>query len=180
MRLPNPFRAQAIGVLDMSLVRMLNRTMTLKGVQPFFSMVSWLGNGKFWYALMLVLPLCSPVGWRASLHMGIVALVNLQLYRFIKKRAQRPRPCNACEDILRGTAPLDEFSFPSGHTMHAIGFTVIALAWFPQLALILTVFTVLTILSRMILGLHYPTDVLLGAGLGFAVAKVSLMVLGMS
>lgn len=164
---------------DLGLTLLMNKSLTLRGVQPFFALVSWLGNGKFWYALLMLLPLFSPgAGSRASVHMLFVGLMNLSIYKLVKSRTRRPRPCNAYVEILRGAVPLDEFSFPSGHTMHAVGFSIVAIAWLPQLTVLLAGFTVLIALSRVILGLHYPTDVVLGAALGLAIAMSSFLFIG--
>ena len=73
-------------------------------------------------------------------------------------------------------APLDEFSFPSGHTLHAIAFTIVITASFPLLAPLLWTFTALVALSRVILGLHYPSDVLAATALGAAIAHGVLAV----
>jgi undecaprenyl-diphosphatase len=70
-------------------------------------------------------------------------------------------------------APLDEYSFPSGHTMHAVAFTLLAVVAFPGLAWVLVPFTVLVALSRLVLALHYPSDVLAGAVLGGALASAA-------
>lgn len=164
---------------DTDLTRFMNRSLVLPGVQPFFSLISWLGNGKVWYILLILLPLfSSATGPRATAHMLFVGIVNLLVYKLVKANTRRPRPCNACEEIMRGAVPLDEFSFPSGHTMHAVGFSIVAIAWFPQLTMLLAVFTVLIALSRVVLGLHYPTDVMLGAVLGFLVARLSFLFVG--
>ena len=161
---------------DYSLTRWMNRSLSLTGVQPFFAFISWLGNGKFWYTLIASLPfLFGDIGLRAAAHMLVVGLVNLTIYKLAKSSTKRPRPCNASAEIFRGAAMLDEFSFPSGHTMHAVGFTVVALAWFPQISFLVLSFTLLVALSRVILGLHYPTDVLLGALLGYVIAKSSFL-----
>lgn len=164
---------------DLNLTLFMNRSMSLKGVGPFFALIDWLGNGKFWYSLLVLLPMFwHATGARATVHMAFVGCVNLLLYKVIKSLARRPRPCHANEEILRGAVPLDEYSFPSGHTMHAVGFSIVAVTWFPALLVPLAVFTVLVALSRVILGLHYPTDVVLGAGLGMLVAKFSLWFFG--
>jgi undecaprenyl-diphosphatase len=69
---------------------------------------------------------------------------------------------------------LDQFSFPSGHTMHAVSFSIVALAYFPALFWLVVPFATLVALSRPILGLHYPSDVIAGAALGAALAFGSL------
>lgn len=53
-------------------------------------------------------------------------------------------------------APLDEFSFPSGHTLHAVAFSLVAMAHYPVLAWALVPFTASVAVSRVVLGLHYP------------------------
>ena len=71
-------------------------------------------------------------------------------------------------EVIARAPPLDEFSFPSGHTLHAVSFGIVAAGWFPVLALPLALFAVLVAMSRVVLGLHYPSDVLAGAALGAA------------
>jgi len=71
-------------------------------------------------------------------------------------------------------ATLDAYSFPSGHTLHAVAFTIVALSAWPWLAPLPVPFTLLTAASRIALGLHYPSDVLAGAALGAAIAAASL------
>jgi undecaprenyl-diphosphatase len=96
------------------------------------------------------------------------------VYKLLKQRTLRPRPFQVIQAISLGTAPLDKFSFPSGHTLHAVTFTLVALHYYPALAWLLIPFTLLVAASRLVLGLHYPSDVLAGAALGAAIAEISL------
>jgi undecaprenyl-diphosphatase len=98
------------------------------------------------------------------------------LYRLLKRWTRRPRPFRAHREIVAHIAPLDEFSFPSGHTLHAVAFTIIALAWFPLLAPLLVTFALLVAASRVVLGLHYPSDVLAATVIGCALGAASLWV----
>ena len=146
-------------------------------VRAYFRMISRLGDGAFWYALMAGLVLVD--GWRglaASAQLAATGVVALILYRKLKRWTKRPRPCAADGRIQAWIAPLDEFSFPSGHTLHAVSFTVVALAHYPVLAWVLLPFTACVAISRVVLGLHYPSDVLAATAIGCALASLSLWI----
>jgi len=152
-----------------------NRWGTRRAVGVYFGAISRLGDGMFWYTLMLSLAVLG--GWRgmhAAAHMAATGLVALLLYRLLKRHTRRPRPFRACPGVIAHVPPLDEFSFPSGHTLQAVSFTVVALAWYPLLAPLLVTFTALVAASRVILGLHYPSDVLAAIGIGGALGTLSL------
>lgn len=152
-----------------------NRWGTRRAVGAFFGTVSRLGDGMFWYALMLALvALDGRRGLLAAAHMAATGLAALLLYRLLKRHTRRPRPFRACPGVIAHVPPLDEFSFPSGHTLQAVGFTVVALAWYPLLAPLLVTFTALVATSRVVLGLHYPSDVLAAIGIGGALGALSL------
>jgi len=162
---------------DLDLCIQFNRISTIRAFELFFRAISRLGNGVFWYSLMLVLPLVlGAPGWRASAHMLLAALPALLVYKFLKKRTSRRRPCKVHPRVRQKTATLDQFSFPSGHTLHAVCFTLVCSDYFPGLAVPLAVFTGLVALSRPVLGLHYPSDVLAGAAIGTLVALAALQV----
>lgn len=151
-----------------------NRASRRVWVRAVFGAVSRLGDGVFWYGLMLAL--LAWQGWQAAgavAHMLAVGVVCLLAYKWLKGKTLRPRPFELNQDIFLGAAPLDRFSFPSGHTLHAVGFSVVVLAYYPFLAWLVVPFTLLVAASRLVLGLHYPTDVLAGAVIGASIASAS-------
>jgi undecaprenyl-diphosphatase len=166
---------QRIQRCDAWLCVTLNRALRYAAILHFFRAVSWLGNGIFWYALMLALLLQNgSAAAQPVLHMMFVGAVCTAAYRMLKRGTVRPRPYQTLDKVAAGAVPLDSFSFPSGHTLHAVAFTFVACAYYPALAAPLVSFTALTAASRVILGLHYPSDVLAGAGIGALVAGMSL------
>jgi len=153
----------------------LNRAARRQSVKRLFSLVSRLGDGMFWYGLMVALALFEGAdGQVAALQMGLVALVGVGIYKLLKGTLVRERPFVSHVGVMCATAPLDRYSFPSGHTLQAVLFTTVALAWFPWLAPLLVPFALLVALSRVILGLHYPSDVVAGALLGWLLARAAL------
>jgi undecaprenyl-diphosphatase len=160
---------------ELSICRYVNMTSDFLSVRAFFRLISWLGDGWFWYALMSSLPFVyGSSAWNATAHMAVTGAVTLLLYKSIKSRAVRERPYITHAAIHCVSAPLDRYSFPSGHTMHAVAFAIVMLRYFPEWSSVLVAFASLVALSRVVLGLHYPTDVAAGALLGAAVAFTSL------
>lgn len=156
-----------------------NRWAAERTLVRFFRIVSRLGDGVFWYALILGLALGAGVRGRvAALHMALTGVVALLLYRGLKRWTRRPRPFRAHHEIVAHIAPLDEFSFPSGHTLHACGFTIVALSYFPLLAPLLVPYALLVAASRVVLGLHYPSDVIAAFVIASALAGASLWIGG--
>lgn len=143
--------------------------------RTYFAAISRLGDGVFWYALMATLVAFDGIeGVSASLHLAATGVIALALYKLLKRWTRRPRPFASDQRIHAWVAPLDEFSFPSGHTLHAVAFSLVAMAHYPRLAWLLVPFTASVAVSRVVLGLHYPSDVLAATLIGSALAAFSL------
>lgn len=149
----------------------LNRSCNVRGVRRVFAIVSRAGDGVFWYTLMLFMPVFfGNEGLHPALRMAAVGVVGLALYKYLKARLVRERPFITLEGVVAGTKVLDRYSFPSGHTLHAVSFTTLACYSFPQLAWVCVPFAALVAASRVVLGLHYPSDVIAGATIGASLA----------
>lgn len=156
---------------DTSLCIHINRYSTNYVIATFFKIISRLGDGWFWYAMMLGAFIVE--GWEAVVPLITVILVSclgLAIYKVLKVKTVRPRPYQVHQVIVLGERPLDVFSFPSGHTLQAVLFTATLGSYFPELLPIMLPFALLVALSRMVLGLHYPTDVLVGGAIGYGLS----------
>jgi|SRR5689334_3900159 len=161
---------------DEALCIRMNQASRIRWICRTLRLISRLADGAFWYVLMLAI-LAWP-GQRSMipfLHMVITGIVCTLLYKWLKVKTARPRPSERNQAVQRAVSPLDEYSFPSGHTLHAVAFTLIAIYYYPALSAVLLPFTVLVAASRIVLGLHYPSDVLAGVVIGSAIASVSLL-----
>lgn len=143
-----------------------------------FALVSRLGDGPLWYTLMGLLVLADGMqGLAVSLRLAATGLLTLAIYRAMKRWTRRPRPFASDARIHAWVAPLDEFSFPSGHTLHAVAFTVVTMAFYPALGWLLVPFTAAVAVSRVVLGLHYPSDVLVAIVLGLMLGGMGVWLL---
>jgi undecaprenyl-diphosphatase len=141
----------------------------------FFRVVSKLGDGSFWCALAFVLPLgWGETGLTVVARMAAVGVVSTLVAKALKTWTARTRPFLDHPGIPAGVAPLDAGSFPSGHTLHAVAFSVVIVADLPALAILLVPFTLSVAASRLALGLHYPSDVAAGAAVGAGIASAAL------
>ena len=160
---------------DLHLTLAMNRLAARRPILAVLCLASRLGDGMAWYGLILAMALFGGEhGPQAALHLGLVALFVAGLYRLLKDSIRRPRPFRRHLDVVARVKPLDEFSFPSGHTLHAVSLTLVALHYAPALAWLLLPLSSLIAISRVALGMHYPSDVLAAAGIGAAVASLSL------
>ena len=98
------------------------------------------------------------------------------LYAALKNLFRRNRPSVALE--LPGyITPGDRFSFPSGHTSAAFLVTTLAGCFHPWLALPLLIWASLVGMARVILGVHFPSDIVIGALMGAGLAQSSMEIL---
>jgi len=159
---------------EYQLCRQLNRGAGRRWMRSLFRIASRLGDGVVWYTLIGALPLVyGAAGARLSLTMAITGLAGLLLYKGLKSTLVRERPFIRHPSITLAMAPLDRYSFPSGHTLHAVSFTWLAVAHYPELGWVLIPLASLIAASRVVLGLHYPTDVLAGGAIGAVLAMTA-------
>ena len=153
----------------------INRLSQRVWLRRLFSVISRLGDGGFWALMgLMVYVLQGPDSLPRIAQMAATGAVGVLLYKLMKTRLVRERPYVNHGGILCGAAPLDRYSFPSGHTLHAVSFTIMLSAFAPALVVVAIPFALLVAASRVILGLHYPSDVVVGAAIGAVLATSSL------
>lgn len=172
----NAFMAR-VDAAEYGLCRRLNRGASFALPRRILRVASRLGDGPAWYVLLLALPVLYGAGaLRPAGVMALTGALGVLIYTLLKRLCVRERPFVTHAGIDPAAAPLDRYSFPSGHTLHAVSFSWQAAAHFPELLWVLLPLAALIAASRVVLGLHYPSDVLAGAALGAALATLGLAV----
>ncbi|WP_432211111.1 phosphatase PAP2 family protein [Acinetobacter variabilis] len=164
---------QKLMEMDLKGCVVLNHLSHSGRVAAFFKIISRLGNGVFWY--VMIIATWALQGLLYSLQMLYLILgstVGTAIYKVLKTKTVRPRPYQVHQVIRLCEHPLDHFSFPSGHTLHAVMVTIVLGYIVPFLLFLMLPFAILVAISRMVLGLHYPSDVAVGAILGALVATM--------
>ncbi len=143
---------------------------------PFMKFISRVGDGYIWALLALLFSVAAevPSGWLA--HALTAFAIELLCYKLIKQSTTRQRPFRALPGIQNLVIPQDEYSFPSGHTAAATVAAFLFGTAVPVLAPFFATLALLIGLSRVYLGVHFPSDVLMGFMLGaFSIGASSLL-----
>lgn len=173
---PRPSVRRSWAERDRSWSRAIHRASAWPAIVTLLALVSWLADGIVWVAVLVALPWVGGAsGIPCAERMVCLGLIDLAVYKIVKRHFARPRPFVSCPGIRAFARSLDEHSFPSGHTMHAVAFAVLLSAYYPAIEWIVWPFASLVALSRVVLGLHFPSDVVVGAVLGFVIARSVLV-----
>jgi len=120
-------------------------------------LVTQAGSAAVTIALVVVPYWLAPWPRRISIQAGLALAISHLLVQCIKRRVSRERPTDTA--LIR--CP-DRFSFPSGHATAILAVALTYALAFPAAGGLLMVFAALAGWSRVVLGVHFPSDVLAG------------------
>jgi undecaprenyl-diphosphatase len=151
---------------DFYILNVFNRSIKCKILDIFMPVVTYLGST----ALMIFLCIYSILNSETKMHsFGIkctTALITSNLIsQIIKKCVSRIRPFLKFDNLNIKKIGIDKYSFPSGHTTAAFTAAVMLVLTFSHAYIFISVASLVGI-SRMYLGVHYPTDVMAGTIIG--------------
>lgn len=99
--------------------------------------------------------------------------IERSLYFILKKGCRRNRPPEALPNYKSVIVPGDQFSFPSGHTSAAFLMATLLSTMAPNIGIAFFLWAASVGASRVVLGVHFPTDTLAGAVLGITLAQAT-------
>lgn len=135
------------------------------------------GDGWLWCALGIILYFYGgPHRFAAIGAAGSAAVAGIFLFRALKKTSHRQRPCDIEPHCWSSVLPPDRYSFPSGHSITAFAVAVSIGLFYPQLMTSLLTAAILIAASRIILGMHFLSDVVVGSAIGAVLATAAFHV----
>lgn len=144
-----------------------NRKMRHHRLQAFFSLYTHLGGATFTISISLILAMWAPDPYKRIAFYSMIALATSHIpVALIKRIYPRIRPHLALPEALTGRKPLMDHSFPSGHSTAAFAVSTPWLLAAPALFWPLFIVASGVAFSRVYLGLHYPSDCLVGICIG--------------
>ena len=135
---------------------------------PIVKCITYLGNGGIFWILLTLLFLCMPKYRKTGATCATALIFDLlSVNMLIKNLVARPRPYTKIEGLVHIIGDQSDFSFPSGHTAASFAAVTVLLMCAPKkISIPMTVLAVLISLSRLYVGVHYPTDILGGVVIG--------------
>lgn len=143
--------------------------------------IKWLsktGDGQLYLLLGVLLWWLEPQQGPLFLYSGLLAyMLEIPIYLLLKQSLKRQRPCDHISDLNAHIVPSDKFSLPSGHTAAAFLMASLIAYFYPNLSVFAYLWACGIGGSRVLLGVHYPGDILAGALLGLGISVISLLIL---
>jgi undecaprenyl-diphosphatase len=135
-----------------------------------------LGDGWLWYSLAFVLfTFGGDKGHRALCSAAVAVSTGISVFLIAKRLSGRKRPCALEKHCWAAVLPPDQFSFPSGHSITAFAITVSVGMYYPNLMGFLLFCGLSIAASRIILGMHFFSDVLAGSLIGAVLGYCSFL-----
>ena len=137
--------------------------------------VSHTGDGYFYAILGVLAWLLDDRFGSIFLAAGLFAfLIELPVYLMLKNLFKRRRPQEFSTLVTAFITPSDRFSLPSGHTTAAFLMAAIIAYFYPQYSILAFTWASAIGAARILLGVHFFTDVLIGCLLGLCCADLGI------
>jgi len=152
---------------DHRIMRRVHRWRPPRWFRILMILATRMGDGWLWYSLAAILLLFGgPQRFAAVSAATLAATVGVGVFKLLKKLSHRQRPCQLEPHCWSKVLPPDKFSFPSGHTMTAFSIALVISYFYRGVELPVYFFACSIAISRIVLGMHFLSDVLAGAILG--------------
>lgn len=140
--------------------------------------ISRSGDGPLYVAIAALIYVTEPINYLLFIKVGLLAfLIELPCFVLLKALIRRDRPFVQLPDSVSVIQPSDKFSMPSGHTAAAFLMAGLISYFYVEYVFLVYLWAMAIGTSRVVLGVHYPSDILAGALLGSSAFLLSLVIL---
>ncbi|MBU3156243.1 phosphatase PAP2 family protein [Clostridium estertheticum] len=152
---------------DINILRIINNSWKCRFLDITMPSMTYLGSFPF----MFIFCTATFLFHSTLLHtMAISAMISITLStgigKILKVTVTRLRPFIKIPNLNIKKIGIDKYSFPSGHTTGAFSLAVIIALYFPIFGFITIPLALCVGISRIYIGVHYPTDVIVGIFIG--------------
>jgi len=152
---------------DYFLMHRLNRWRPPRWIRVWMLAASRAGDGWLWWCCGLAVLVSHDSARHQAIGAAALAVVTgILIFKILKRSVGRSRPCALEPHCWANLLPPDQFSFPSGHSITALAVAVSLGTFYPAALPVLMFCAVSVAISRLLLGMHFLTDVVAGAVLG--------------
>ncbi len=102
----------------------------------------------------------------------LIAITDQISSNLLKNFFGRIRPCHVLENINILIGCSKTFSFPSSHAVNNFSVAVFLYKFYPKFKWIFFTIAALMALSRVVVGVHYPSDIFAGAVIGSIIGYI--------
>ena len=163
---------------DYFLMVRLNRWRPPRWIRVWMLAASRAGDGWLWWCCGLAVLASNDVArYEAILAAAVAVLVGTVIFKVLKRAVGRKRPCASQPHCWATLLPPDQFSFPSGHSITAFAVAISLGAFYPPALPVLMFCASSVAVSRVVLGMHFLSDVIAGSALGAALGYAAAVIL---
>jgi undecaprenyl-diphosphatase len=164
-------RAEALHTLsapDYSVMRRINQWRAPRWVRLWMLLATRAGDGWLWGAIGIAVLFATSdtLRFRALEAAAAAVAAGILIFHKVKRICCRTRPCDIIPHCWATIVTRDRFSFPSGHSTTAFAVAVSLGSFYPEIMPLLLILAANVAVSRVIVGMHFLTDVIVGSGTG--------------
>jgi len=171
--------AASLSAPDYFLMHRLNRWRPPRWIRIWMLAATRAGDGWLWWCCGIAVESSGNSSKDYALAAAALAvIIGIVAFKILKRAVGRKRPCAITPHCWANLLPPDQFSFPSGHSITAFAVAVSLGTFYPAAMPVLLFCAASIAASRVLLGMHFLSDVVAGSGLGAALGYAAALLFG--
>jgi undecaprenyl-diphosphatase len=159
---------------DHEVMRRVNRWRAPRWVRWWMLLATRAGDGWIWALAGIAVLLSSDAArFRAVEAAGFAVTTGIVIFHYVKRMFCRRRPSDIEPHCWAKIVTRDKFSFPSGHSTTAFAVAMALGSFYPEIRTLLLILAANVAISRVVIGMHFVSDVLAGSGMGALLGYVA-------